>query len=245
MALTQGSKILASDINSNNLLPVNITDSSQHYTITGNLSLYSPVYIRGGTVSLLKDNTHTGLYITYENYPYFSGDGTYEPYLLISHASNSSGLIFMLNRKQFYNNWNEQYSNDYSESRTTDIKEPGYCVATGPDAIMHLTTERLQPNCGIISDTTAMNIGKEGDTPIAVMGRVLAYPFQPRENYPLGAAVCSGPNGTVDLMTREEIMQYPDRLVGTVSEIPDEKQWETEYSDSDIKLNGRIWIYVK
>ena len=45
-------------------------------------------------------------------------------------------------------------------------------------------------------------------TPLAVAGRVLAYTYQDRSNYHAGMAVCSAPNGTADIMTREEIKEY-------------------------------------
>lgn len=54
-------------------------------------------------------------------------------------------------------------------------------------------------------------------------------------------SVCAAPNGTVDIMTREEIINYPDCIIGTVSEIPDYEIWGTD----NVKVNGRIWIYVK
>ena len=54
-------------------------------------------------------------------------------------------------------------------------------------------------------------------------------------------AVCSAPNGTIDIMTREEIQQYPDAIIGIVSEIPEYKEWGT----GKVKVNGRIWIYVR
>jgi hypothetical protein len=40
-------------------------------------------------------------------------------------------------------------------------------------------------------------------------------------------------------MTRDEISKYPDRIVGTVSEIPNYEEWNEQ------KINGRIWIKVK
>jgi len=81
----------------------------------------------------------------------------------------------------------------------------------------------------------------EATTPIAVAGRVLVYPYQARKNYHAGMAVCSAPGGTIDIMTREEIRDYPDCIVGIVSEIP---QYETWGSDN-VKVDGRIWIRVK
>jgi hypothetical protein len=42
-------------------------------------------------------------------------------------------------------------------------------------------------------------------------------------------------------MSREEIVAYPDRIVGIVSEIPEYETWGT----GDVPVNGRIWIKVK
>ena len=42
-------------------------------------------------------------------------------------------------------------------------------------------------------------------------------------------------------MTREEVREYPDRIIGTVSEIPDYEVWGT----GNVKVNNRIWIKVK
>ena len=85
----------------------------------------------------------------------------------------------------------------------------------------------------------------EAKTPIAVAGRVLAYPYRNPIHYQLGAAVCSAPNGTIDIMSREEIMMYPERIIGTVSEIPTYDTWKTGNGDTEVKVNGRIWIYVR
>jgi len=51
-------------------------------------------------------------------------------------------------------------------------------------------------------------------------------------------------------MTREEIMMYPDRIIGTVSEIPDYEIWHCGGSvelgpSEEVKVNGRIWVYVR
>jgi hypothetical protein len=42
-------------------------------------------------------------------------------------------------------------------------------------------------------------------------------------------------------MTREEIREWPDAIVGYVSEIPVYKYWGSD----NIEINGRIWIKVK
>lgn len=133
--------------------------------------------------------------------------------------------------------------NDYAEFRKSESLDPGRVVIEDASGEMKLATERLQQGANIISDTYGFTIGetKENKTPIAVAGRVLAYTYENRYSYPLGSAVCSGPNGTVSLMTREEIREYPERIIGTVSEIPDYEEWGT----GKVKVNGRIWIKVK
>lgn len=115
--------------------------------------------------------------------------------------------------------------------------------------MMIKTNKRLQPGCKITSDTFGTCIGQtiKAQTPIAISGRVLVYPYKNKNEYKLGDAVCSAPGGTVDIMTREEIMMYPERIVGTVSEIPDYEIWSggAQNGASDIIVNGRIWIYVR
>jgi len=93
---------------------------------------------------------------------------------------------------------------------------------------MTKTTKRLMPGCKLISDTYGMIIGETetAKTPIAVTGRALAYPYRNIDEYHLGDAVCSAPDGKIDIMTREEIMTYPERIIGTVSEIPTYKTWK-------------------
>jgi hypothetical protein len=42
-------------------------------------------------------------------------------------------------------------------------------------------------------------------------------------------------------MTREEIKEWPDAIIGYVSEIPEYKEWGTD----KIQINNRIWIKIK
>ena len=143
--------------------------------------------------------------------------------------------------------------NDYAEYRITDNDiEPGRCIREIGEDKLELTTERLQRGCEIVSDTFGFAIGesKQAKTPTAVSGRVLAYPYEDREIFKthLGWPVCSGPNGTVSLMTEEEEEKYPSRIIGTVSSVPDYEEWEVgggKDTTPPIKVNGRIWIRVR
>ena len=133
--------------------------------------------------------------------------------------------------------------NDYAEYRESNVIQPGHCVYEVGDGSLAITTERLQGACEIVSDTYGFAIGesKKDKTPIAVSGRVLAYPFEDRNSYKPGDAVCSGPDGTVSKMTEEEIIKYPHKIIGTVSYVPDYEEW----GENKVKVNGRIWIRIK
>ena len=134
--------------------------------------------------------------------------------------------------------------NDYAEYRQTKNNvQPGYCVIETGKGDLIKSSERLQPGANIVSDTFGFAIGEteQTKTPLAVSGRVLAYPYEDRDSYQAGDPVCSGPNGTISKMTREEIREYPERIIGTVSEIPSYEIWGT----GNVKVNNRIWIKVK
>lgn len=133
--------------------------------------------------------------------------------------------------------------NDYAEYRSTPKVKPGQCVIETGKGDLIKSSKRLQPGANIVSDTFGFAIGEteQTKTPLAVSGRVLAYPYEDRDSYQAGDPVCSGPNGTISKMTREEVREYPERIIGTVSEIPDYEVWGT----GNVKVNNRIWIKVK
>ena len=139
--------------------------------------------------------------------------------------------------------------NDYAEYRETDTLEFGRCVSEVGDDTLTLTTKRLQKGCAITSDTWGFAQGKteKAQTPIAVAGRVLAYPFEDKEEFRkhIGDAVCSGPEGTVSIMTDEEVQKYPLSIIGTISAVPDYEEWGGGSDRDPVKVNGRVWIRIK
>lgn len=139
--------------------------------------------------------------------------------------------------------------NDYAECRESNCEDFGYVLMENGDDTLSKTTERLSHFAGVSSDTWGFSQGEtqRARTPIAVAGRVLAYPYQNRNNYKPGDCVCAAPGGTVDIMTREEVINWPDRIVGTVSCVPEYEEWGGgENADRpSVKVNGRIWIKVK
>lgn len=145
--------------------------------------------------------------------------------------------------------------NDYAEFRKADIDTPGYVVVPSITGIATLATERLQAGGRVISDTYGNAVGQcdDAQTPVGLAGRVLAYTYRDKSEYHIGDAVCTAPNGTVDIMTREEICKYPDRILGIVNEIPTYEVWEQTFTDSEgatqqthsVEVKGRIWIDIK
>ena len=139
--------------------------------------------------------------------------------------------------------------NDYAECRESDCEDFGYVLMEVGNDSLTKTTERLSHFAGVSSDTWGFSQGEtdKAKTPIAVAGRVLVYPYQNRNNYKPGDCVCAAPEGKVDIMTREEIINWPDRIVGTVSCVPDYEEWGGgECADRPtVKVNGRIWIKVR
>ena len=134
--------------------------------------------------------------------------------------------------------------NDYAEYRAAaSYIEPGRVVIDTDNGEVILATKRLQPGAQVVSDTWGHIMGgtESAKTPLAVAGRVLVYPYKDRKEYHAGMCVCSAPNGTVDIMTRDEIKEYPDCIIGTVSEIPEYEYW----GSGNVKINGRIWVKVR
>lgn len=135
--------------------------------------------------------------------------------------------------------------NDYAEFRICNEEfKPGQVVLENGDDTLSIASKRLQRGCSIVSDTFGFAIGEtdQAKTPIAVSGRVLAYPYESREEFKknIGRPVCSGPNGTVSIMTDKEYRDKGYCAIGTISAVPDYEEWGT----GKVKVNGRVWIKV-
>ena len=140
--------------------------------------------------------------------------------------------------------------NDYAEFRQTDVTEPGRVIKENGDDTLSLAMKRLERGCEIISDTFGFAIGEteKAKVPTAASGRVLAYPYENRDEFRrhIGWPVCSGPYGTVSIMTEEEEEKYPSRIIGTISAVPDYEFWlGGDKNATPIKVNGRVWIRVR
>lgn len=193
-------------------------------TFAGTVSAPNPLYLtrqnqaaEGGEI-MLEASANGGLYAAI--------DVAYDVFRI--HSNGGSRFELNMSSGKLKNIGGH---NDYAERLPSSITTPGYCVVDIGKDELQLSTERLQSNAYIISDTFGATIGESTNVPVALCGRVKAYPFQSKEKYSIGDCVCSAPEGKVDIMTRQEIQEYPDRIIGIVSEIiPDEE---------------RIWIRVR
>lgn len=160
-----------------------------------------------------KDSDYKSLYYSSKNIPYFKAD---------------TGVLMGAA-------WN-----DFAEFRQCNAECGKVVCEIGNGKLME-SFARLQAAPAVVSDTCGIVIGQQGDgyVPIAVAGRVLVYKNE-SEVYHAGDAVCADVGGKVSVMTREEIKEYPDRILGYVSEIPTYDIWNDR-----VKVNNRIWIKLK
>ena len=149
-------------------------------------------------------------------------------------SSTSRGIYITNNGVLVGSAWN-----DYAEKRKCISGLPGQVVCENGYGELELSSYKLQPLPYVISDTHGICIGLEGEQykPVAVAGRVLVYTNE--KELKVGDVMCAGKNGYAEKMTRQEIINYPDRILGIVSEIPTQAIW------NDVEINGRIWITIK
>ena len=136
--------------------------------------------------------------------------------------------------------------NDYAEYREgPDFILPGEIVCEKGDDTLVLCNEDCAAGCYIVSDTFGFAIGqtKKANLPVAVSGRVLAYTAEDRIIYKdaIGRPVCGTKGGRIRLMTNEEAMQFPWKILGTVSSVPEYKTW----GEKEVEVNGRVWIKAR
>lgn len=131
--------------------------------------------------------------------------------------------------------------NDYAEKRhIKDDVIPGNVVCEVGDGSLVKATKRLQPCPYVITDTYGFVIGEEPDTPVAVAGRALVQlSSDSRAKVAIGDCLCADNYGKASIMTREEIKEYPDRILGIVTGIPLEDKW------NGVDINNRVWIKIK
>lgn len=128
--------------------------------------------------------------------------------------------------------------NDFAEYRQSDTDfTPGTIVCDDEGGFVTESKERLQRCSYVVSDTYGMVIGdRKGNVPVAVAGRVLANVDCDVE---IGDCLCATEGGKATKMSRLEIANYPDRILGIVSEIPTYAEW------NGVEVKERVWVKIK
>lgn len=132
--------------------------------------------------------------------------------------------------------------NDYAEYRKCEAHiDPGYIVTEdGNDCIKLCTTKKNKGKLFVVTDTYGTCIGEKIDSvPVALTGRVLVH-YDHKRNIKIGDYVGCNDKGQARKMSKIEAFLHPERVVGTVSSIPDYDTWGTD----NVKVDGRIWINI-
>jgi hypothetical protein len=108
-----------------------------------------------------------------------------------------------------------------------------------------ICTERCQKSSiGIASDTFGFGLGSGAhparEVPIAVAGWVLAYVDR---EYDPGTPLVSAADGGLTAATREEKMEFPERIIGIYKKKELDSRWGP--AGRQIEVLGRHWVKVK
>lgn len=227
------------------IAPTNVADNTVALSLNGNTAQAGSIVSNNGHIFARGGALVAGTFLALKGYPGYTPnnsagfwyDGTNTRIRTYNISTPGDTVEF-----QAYKIYNAVF-NDYAEYRQTIDAKAGLCVVDNDDGSLKIANERLMPGAQVISDTfgTCMGETDKAKTPLAVAGRVLVYPYKHKSEYHAGMAVCTAPDGTVDIMTREEIRDYPDCIVGIVSEIPTYDTWGSD----NVRVDGRIWIKVK
>ena len=136
--------------------------------------------------------------------------------------------------------------NDYAEFRKCEeLPKAGTCIVENGDDTLRISNNDLLGGAYIVTDTFGFAIGKtdSAQTPVAVSGRVLAYTFDPRIKYKshIGDPVCASYDGKIRIMEPNEAKEFPWKIIGTVSSVPDYLTW----GENNTKVDNRVWILIK
>ena len=235
-----------------NLLPLTVAENVSYGDSTVqeslddiNTYLYGepPVPVPEATHSSQTDTITTQAATTGKYYILGVADTTANTFKQLYHASanasateNKGGIYFDQTGVLVGAAWN-----DFAEYRECEVNTPGLCVVESKNGKLIASRKHKLPAAYIISDTYGMVIGDdelENKAPVAVAGRVLAF-VEKKEKLKIGDALKTAPGGRLAKMGRLEIMLYPDRIVGYVSEIPTYEVW------NNVEINDRIWVKIK
>lgn len=140
--------------------------------------------------------------------------------------------------------WNAVWNDIADFQLLADKLEFGKCYYDTKDGAK-ICNERCQMSViGIASDTFGFGVGSNGDlrkeVPIGVAGWVLAHVDK---EYECGTPLTNDEHGNLTAMTKQEKMEYPERIVAIYKRKEMDKFWGPE--GQKIEVNGRHWVKVK
>tara|TARA_R110002072_G_scaffold64203_5_gene159733 strand:+ start:71646 stop:72245 length:600 start_codon:yes stop_codon:yes gene_type:complete len=139
--------------------------------------------------------------------------------------------------------WNALW-NDYADFQLLNDKlEFGKCYFDTKDGARICDSRCQLSVIGIASDTFGMSVGNGAnvnEVPIAVAGWVLAYVDQ---EYECGTPLTNDENGNLTAITREEKLEYPERIVALYKRKEMQEQWGS--TARKVEVDGRHWVKIK
>jgi hypothetical protein len=140
--------------------------------------------------------------------------------------------------------WNAVWNDVADFQLLADKLEYGRCYMDTKDGAM-ICTKRCQMSViGIASDTFGFGVGSGAnanhEVPIAVAGWVLAFVDK---EYECGTVLTNDEFGNLTAMTRDEKLEYPERIVALYKRKELDTLWGPE--NSRIEVKGRHWVKVK
>ena len=140
--------------------------------------------------------------------------------------------------------WNAVWNDVADFQLLADKLEFGKCYFDTKDGARICDSRCQMSVIGIASDTFGFGVGSGAnpnrEVPIGVAGWVLAFVDQ---EYDCGVPLTNDANGNLTAMTREEKLEYPERIVALYKRPELDQFWGPE--GKKIEVKGRHWVKIK
>lgn len=128
-----------------------------------------------------------------------------------------------------------------------EFLEYGKCYYQTDDGIKK-TSKKFQPGIiGIASDTYGLVLGGStlNTAPIGLTGMALAYINTKEKEPEIGDCLTSGLNGTLEIMTRDEIKEYPDMIIAKyIGKSTNKKLNNMPNISKLVNVENRFWVKI-
>ena len=171
-------------------------------------------------------------------------DGSTGNDLMVNSAADTSPDQQFIAMRVWNGVWNDVA--DYQDLDPNEVEPKfGLCYFDTYEGAQICDRRCQKSVMGIASDTFGFGVGmsdKKYTVPIAVSGWTLAH-IQEGESLEPGDVLTNNYNGKLVKMTKEEKMEYPERIVAVYKKPEKETLWGPK--GHEIQVNGRHWVKVK